>query len=88
LKGVIESELAVRRALNLPPFSVLAKISGTGASEFFDTLAAGSVPLGCDVNARKGLVRALDFRQLVDVIASVAVPRSGRVRIEVQPARA
>jgi hypothetical protein len=48
----------------------------------------GGVPLGCDVNARKGLVRAHDYRQLVDVITSVAVPRSGRVRVEVQPARA
>ena len=88
LKGVIESELAVRRALYLPPFSVMGKISGPGTSDFFESLVAGGVPLGCDVNARKGLVRAHDYRQLVDVITSVAVPRSGRVRIEVQPARA
>jgi len=88
LKSVIETELAVRRALSLPPFSVLAKVSGPGASEFFKSLAAGGVPLGCDVSTGKGLVRALDFRQLVDVITSVAVPRSGRVRIEVQPTRA
>ena len=86
--AVVENELAMRRALNLPPFSVLARVSGTGARAWFDALAQNSLPIGCDVNAAAGLVRATDYDALRMALESVPQQRGERVRFEVQPLRA
>ena len=86
--AVVESELAMRRALNLPPFSVLASVSGAGANAWFDALAQIALPIGCDVNAAAGLVRATDYHALRLVLESVPQQRGERVRFAVQPLRA
>ena len=84
--ALIEREYLQRRDLALPPYSVLVKISGTASDEWFSNIK--TLPLGCDVNQRTGLVRAPDFESMRGFLDSVEIPRSGKVRFEVQPLRA
>ncbi|MEE3275626.1 MAG: hypothetical protein VX240_05365 [Actinomycetota bacterium] len=79
-------EAARRRLLRLPPFSAVAQVSGPAAAEFVERLG---LPDGIDVLGPKEgswLVRASNSTVLADVLASVKRP-SGRLRIEVDPAR-
>ncbi len=84
---LVEAEAARRRLLGLPPYAALAQVSGAAAAEFVDRLGA---PEGVDVlGPRDGawLVRADGPEALADALASVERP-AGRLRIEVDPARA
>lgn len=84
---LVEAEAARRRLLGLPPYAALAQVSGAAAAEFVDRLGA---PEGVDVlGPRDGawLVRAGGPEALADALASVERP-AGRLRIEVDPARA
>ena len=84
---LVEAEAARRRLLGLPPYAALAQVSGAAAAEFVDRLGA---PEGVDVlGPRNGawLVRADGPEALADALASVERP-AGRLRIEVDPARA
>lgn len=83
---LVEPELERRRLLNLPPFSALARVSGSSASVFVEDIGALD---GIEVmGPRDGswLVRATGTDELEAAISTVERP-SGRLRIEVDPAR-
>jgi len=74
-------ELALRRALALPPAAALALASGPGAPELAAHLVGVEVaPLGDD----RFLVRAPDHVELCDALAAAGRPK-GRLRLEVDP---
>ncbi|MEX1106865.1 MAG: hypothetical protein WEB78_11750 [Ilumatobacteraceae bacterium] len=75
-------EAARRRDLGLPPFSALARVSGTGADEF---VAASGLPAAPDGDGF--LVRAPSWDGLGPVLAATPRPKGSRLRIEVDPAR-
>lgn len=80
-------EEARRAALQLPPETALARVSGPGADAFVRGLRGRK---GVDLLGPAGdrwLVRAGDHRVLCDALAAVARP-SERVRVEVDPLRA
>jgi len=89
---VVPGETARRRLLGLPPFGALARVSGASAEEYVRRLEAlpGWNGPGVDVlGPRDGswLVRAPDPDALADLLAAVERP-GGRLRVEVDPARA
>jgi primosomal protein N' (replication factor Y) len=89
---VVPGETARRRLLGLPPFGALARVSGASAEEYVRRLEAlpGRNGPGVDVlGPRDGswLVRAPDPDALADLLAAVERP-GGRLRVEVDPARA
>jgi primosomal protein N' (replication factor Y) len=79
-----EAELAVRKAVALPPATALAQLSGEGAADFAGRLDGVEVA-GPDGDGR-WLIRASDEQRLCDALAAVARP-PGRLRIEVDPLR-
>ena len=78
---VARAEAARRRALSLPPFGALARLSGPGAAEFAASLEVPAAPDGDGF-----LVRAASWSVLADALDEVPRP-SARLRIEVDPAR-
>jgi primosomal protein N' (replication factor Y) len=83
-----ESETAIRRELDLPPFWSVALVSGPGAAEYVDGLRRLAGPpvrvLGPDRD--QWLVKAPDEIVLADALNSV--PRPGeRLRVAVDPGR-
>ena len=78
------SEAGIRAALGLPPERALALISGEAAAQFVSQLE------GVEVNgpdAGRWLVRAADHEALAAALAAAPRP-AGRLRVEVDPARA
>jgi primosomal protein N' (replication factor Y) len=71
-----------RRELMLPPFSALARVSGSGAAEFVAQL---TIPAGADGDGY--LLRAESWDELGAVLASATRPKGARVRVEVDPPR-
>jgi primosomal protein N' (replication factor Y) len=88
--GVLASaEAEMRMALNLPPFSALAVVSGAAADAYGAALRSAAPP---DVEVSGPAdgawsVRAPDHSVLSDLLASVSRP-PGRLRVEVDPVRA
>ncbi|HXQ43640.1 MAG TPA: hypothetical protein VN816_03295 [Acidimicrobiales bacterium] len=83
------AETAVRRALDLPPVSAMAVVSGASADAYALALRA-SAPDTVDVRGPvDGVwsVRAPDHGVLCDLLAAVARP-PGRLRVAVDPVRA
>ena len=81
------AEFAARQALNLPPTSALAELSGEGADVYAESLRGklGIEVLGPSARGR-WLVRAPGHRTLCDVLAATPRP-PGRLRVAVDPAR-
>ncbi len=75
---LVTDELALRRELDLPPYSALALVSGPGADDYCRTLG------GADLGDGRRLVRAPDHRTLCDALAATPRP-SGRLRVTVDP---
>ena len=89
---LVSGEVSRRRLLGLPPFGSLARVSGASAEEYVRRLEAlpGRSAAGVDVMGPRDdawLVRAPDPEALADLLADVERP-SGRLRVEVDPARA
>ncbi len=78
---VARAEATRRRALALPPFGALARLSGAGAPEFAARL---SLPAATDGDGV--LVRAATWDELADALGRADRPAE-RLRIEVDPAR-
>jgi primosomal protein N' (replication factor Y) len=74
-----------RAALDMPPTTAIAVVSGESALTYVDSLG-GVDALGPD-NGGRWLVRAPDHRTLCDALAATPRP-PGRLRIEVDPLRA
>lgn len=74
-----------RRALRLPPFAALARLSGDGAGALVERLSIESAELG----SGRFLLRAPSHQELCDALAESTAERAarGRVRIEVDPLR-
>jgi primosomal protein N' (replication factor Y) len=72
-----------RRELDLPPFSALARVSGTGAA---DLIAGLEIPVAAD-GPDAYLLRTHTWDELGDALADVTRPKGSRVRIEVDPPR-
>ena len=86
---VAEAEWPRRAELRLPPETALAVVSGAGAEAYTDALRAAAVP-GLEVLGPadgRWLVRAADHEVLCDALAATRRP-AGRLRVEVDPARA
>jgi primosomal protein N' (replication factor Y) (superfamily II helicase) len=87
--GVLAAaESEVRMALDLPPFSALAVVSGPAADAYGAALRQGA---GAEVEVRGPVdgtwsVRARDHAALADLLAAVPRP-PGRLRVEVDPVR-
>jgi primosomal protein N' (replication factor Y) len=79
-----EAELVVRKALQLPPASALAQLSGEGAASYAASLQG--VAVGGPDQGGRWLVRARDHAVLCDALAAAVRP-TGRLRIEVDPLR-
>lgn len=75
---LVADELALRRELDLPPYSALALVSGPAAGEYCRSLG------GADLGDGRRLVRAPDHRTLCDALAATPRP-SGRLRVTVDP---
>jgi primosomal protein N' (replication factor Y) len=71
-------ETALRRELDLPPFSALAVVRGEAAGEYCRPLG------GVDLGDGRWLVRAPDHRALADALAAAPRP-PGRLRVTVDP---
>jgi primosomal protein N' (replication factor Y) len=83
------AELEVRQALDLPPVSAMAQVSGASADAYGAALAAAAPP-GVEVRGPVDgvwAVRAPDAGTLADLLAAVDRP-PGRLRVEVDPVRA
>jgi primosomal protein N' (replication factor Y) len=78
------AERTRREALQFPPARALAAISGEAAAAFVAGVGASVERLGPD--GGQYLLRAPDHRTLADALAAAPRP-SGRLRIEVDPAR-
>jgi primosomal protein N' (replication factor Y) len=84
---VINAERVRRRLLSLPPFGALAVVSGGGADEFAQGLAAVPAIELAALDHGRTLVRAPDHATLGRALAVVDRPTTARLRIEVDPAR-
>jgi len=78
---VARAEATRRRALALPPFGAMARLSGAGATEF-----AARLSLSTAADGDGTLVRAATWSELAEVLARAERPVE-RLRIEVDPAR-
>jgi len=87
LTTFVDAETQRRRALSLPPFGALARISGPGADDAADQLATS---LHVSVARRDGevLVRAATYDTLADELAHLARAKKSRWRVAVDPPRA
>ena len=93
---VAEAEGTRRRVLRFPPAAALAAVSGPAAAAFIEALdapvasvnghGAGAVEVLGPVDGR-WLVRAGDHDTLCAALAATPRPATGRLRIEVDPAR-
>jgi primosomal protein N' (replication factor Y) len=84
---VADAERPRRELLRFPPVAALATVSGPAAGTFVEALAP--VP-GVEVLGPadgRWLVRAPDHTVLCDALAATPRPTTGRLRIEVDPAR-
>lgn len=86
LEAFTANELQRRRALSLPPFGALARISGPGSDEVADQLA-GSLHLSVARRDGEVLVRAATYDMLGDELGSVSRGKHARWRIAVDPPR-
>jgi primosomal protein N' (replication factor Y) (superfamily II helicase) len=83
-----DSEAEIRKALDLPPFSALATISGQAADVYGEALrekATATVTVSGPVDGKWSL-RAAHHEDLCNLLGEVPRPR-GRLRIEVDPVR-
>ena len=80
---VVDAERSQRQALQLPPFSALALVTGPGAGEFVSGVSGDVAIAGAD---ERYLVRADDVDSLCDALAGAPRP-TARVRVEVDPRR-
>lgn len=86
----VDAERPVRAELGLPPFRAWALVSGPAAEVYGPALAVAATAVGAEVRGpNDGLwsVLAADHAILADLLASVPRP-AGRLRVEVDPARA
>ena len=86
---LVTAEAEVRVALNLPPYSALAIVSGAAADAYGAALRSAA-PQDVEVSGPADgawSVRAPDHDALSDLLASVSRP-PGRLRVEVDPVRA
>jgi primosomal protein N' (replication factor Y) len=83
------SEIEVRQALDLPPFSALASLSGASADPYGEALRAAAPSTVTVIGPVDGVwtVRARDHAALSDLLAAVPRP-PGRLRVAVDPVRA
>jgi primosomal protein N' (replication factor Y) len=83
------SETEVRRALDLPPFSAFASLSGASADAYGEALRAAAPTSVTVIGPVDGVwtVRAPDHAVLCDLLAAVPRP-PGRLRVAVDPVRA
>jgi primosomal protein N' (replication factor Y) (superfamily II helicase) len=83
------SEIEIRRALDLPPFSALASLSGASADTYGEALRAAAPSTVTVIGPVDGVwtVRARDHGVLADLLASVPRPPV-RLRVAVDPVRA
>jgi primosomal protein N' (replication factor Y) len=79
---VVESELARRRLLGLPPFRALAAVEGADAEEF-----AAATGLEFAPTTRGALIRADTWEVLGRALADAPRPKGSRLRVEVDPPR-
>jgi primosomal protein N' (replication factor Y) len=91
---VADAEWERRQLLSFPPVTALAAVSGPAAGAFVSALApggrSGGGAFGIEVMGPadgRWLVRAPDHRILCDALAATPRPATGRLRIEVDPAR-
>jgi primosomal protein N' (replication factor Y) len=83
------AELEVRTALELPPVSALARLTGAAADSYGAGLRV-SAPPTVDVSGPyegEWRIVAPDHQTLCDLLAAVPRP-SGRLRVEIDPVRA
>ena len=83
------AELELRRALDLPPVSAMALVSGAMADAYGPALRAAAPPGVAVLGPVDGVwsVRAPGHEALCDLLAAVARP-AGRLRVAVDPVRA
>jgi primosomal protein N' (replication factor Y) len=83
------AEREVREALDLPPVSAMALVSGPSADAYGEALRRAASPAVAVRGPVDGVwsVRAPDHRALGDLLASVPRP-PGRLRVAVDPVRA
>jgi primosomal protein N' (replication factor Y) len=77
-------ERGLRRALDLPPFGVLALLRGPGAAAMAGRLDRIAGVATSSIDPDRWLVRAPEHRTLCDALAGVERP-ADRVRVEVDP---
>jgi primosomal protein N' (replication factor Y) len=81
------AEATRRRALDLPPYSAVAVVSGPGAEEYARRLGATPARLEvAQLGPDRFWVRALNPSLLADELAGAGLPTEG-VRVEVDPVR-
>lgn len=86
LTGFVDAETQRRRALSLPPFGALARISGPGADDAAEQLT-GSMYVSVARRDGDVLVRAATYDTLADELAHLARAKNSRWRVAVDPPR-
>ena len=83
----LQHEQAMRQAMKLPPFGALAQLSGDGVDDVAATLAS-NVFLSVSAS-RDGsyLVKAQDWKTLVEVLNALEMTKGVKLKIQVDPAR-
>jgi primosomal protein N' (replication factor Y) len=83
----LEHEQAMRQAMKLPPFGALAQLSGGGVDDVAATLASN---VFLNVSASRDgsyLVKAQDWKTLVEVFDALEMTKGVKLKIQVDPAR-
>jgi primosomal protein N' (replication factor Y) len=84
---VLRGERSRRRSLELPPFSALARCTGSGAAEFAGALrSVEGVSAVAVLGGDRALVKATDHAALSDALGGTERPPG--VRVAVDPPRA
>lgn len=85
--ALLNHECDRRRALSMPPFGSLARISGVGTSAFATELAANMLINVATLGDDDVIVRAASVSDLVTTLQTTPKPKGSRLKIQIDPPR-
>lgn len=84
---LLDHECDRRRALSMPPFGSLARITGAGTSTFAAELASNMLVNVSALGDEEMVVRAASVTDLVATLHSTPKPKGSRIKIQIDPPR-
>jgi primosomal protein N' (replication factor Y) len=84
---LLKHECDRRRALSMPPFGSLARITGAGTSTFATELASNMLVNVAALGENDVIVRAVSVNDLIATVQSTPRPKGSRLKIQIDPPR-